>query len=337
MVSIKGKLPSAILEKLLEKFRTDDASIILGPRVGEDFAVVKMNKNLLIVHSDPITGAIRRIGWYAVHIVCNDIATSGIRPKWLVPVILLPIGRKDLLDEIIEDISSVAKELKVSIIGGHTEFTPGLDRPIISMTAFADASMEDLILTSNSKPGDKIIMTKGVGIEGTSIIANELEDILLNYIDKSIIEEAKHFSEMISVVRDAEIAANTGGVHAMHDPTEGGIAMGLQELSFSSGYGLEVYEKDMVFFDATLKIANVLGIDPLRLISSGSLLIVADKNKANKIVLNLRENGIKASIIGRILDDKDTAIIYRKNGTIMDLHKQIKEELWDVLEKYNRI
>lgn len=337
MTEIKGKLPSHVLKNVLKKFQTNDPSIVLGPSIGEDFAVIRMNKNLLVVHSDPITGATKRIGWYAVHIVCNDIATSGARPRWIVPVILLPVGRYDILNEIIEDISSVTEELGISVVGGHTEFTPGLERPIISMTAFAEASMESLILTRNSKPGDKIILTKGVAIEGTSIIAHELENILLRHISRGVIEEAKKISDMISVVRDAEVAIKFGGVHAMHDPTEGGIAMGLQELAFSSGYGLEVYEEDMIFLKPTVEIIEVLGIDPLRLISSGALLIVADKDKADEIVKGLNNEGIRASIIGEVIEDKDRRVVYRKNGGVLDLNGYIEEELWRILEKYKKL
>ncbi|OYT31561.1 MAG: AIR synthase [Thermofilum sp. ex4484_79] len=335
---LKGKLPSNLLkEKVLDKMYTRDSSVLLGPQVGEDFAVLKTSKELLVVHSDPITGAIKNIGWYAVHIVCNDIATSGVRPKWLIPVILIPVGREDLLDEIINDISSVAKELGVIIVGGHTEFTPGLDRPIISMTAIAEADLNEVVLTKNSKPGDLIILTKGVGIEGTSIIANELEDVLSKHIGRPLIESAKRLSQMISVVKDAQIAVNTGGVHAMHDPTEGGIAMGLQELAITSRYGIEVYEEKMIFLNETLKITNALDIDPLRLMSSGSLLIVASKDKASDIVSNLKREGINASIIGSIIEDKNRVVIHRKNGSVFDLTGIIEEELWNVLEKYNRL
>ena len=332
----EGKLPSKLLEEyVLRLFKKKDPRVLVGPSIGEDAAIIDFGEKVLIVHSDPITGAVKRIGWYATHVVSNDIATRGAKPKWLLPVLIIPVGKVEYLKEIVKDIAKASEEIGATVIGGHTEFTPGISRPIISMTAIGEASK--YVTTSMCKPGDKVILTKGVAIEGTSIIANELEKVLLKTLPKYIVERAKSLVNEISVIKEALIATRAGGVHAMHDPTEGGVACGLQELAIASKLGVVAYEDKMIVREETEKVLSFVGADPLKILSSGSLLIVADSSKASNIVNTLIENGIKASIIGEMQEDKNSRYIIRKSGEVMNLNKHIEEEIWRVLKRYKVI
>ena len=334
VVELEGKLPPKLLEEyVLSVLRKRDPRVIVGPSIGEDAAIIDMGDRVLVVHSDPITGAIENIGWFAVHIACNDVATRGARPLWLLPVIMVPTGRVDIIKEIVEDMRRAADEVGATVVGGHTELTPGIGRPIISMTAIGEVKKNEFLTTSNCRPGDHVILTKGVAIEGTAIIAKELEHVLKARLPSHIIEEGKKFMYKISVVKDAMIAKSVGGVHAMHDPTEGGIACGLQELAIASGLGIIAYEDKMPISSVTKEILRTVNGDPLRTISSGSLLIVADPSRSIDIVNTLKKNGIVAGIIGEMVEDRNTRLIYRVNGSTMSLKQPIEDELWRILRE----
>ena len=330
----EGKLPPSLLEKLvLGVVRKRDPRVLVGPSVGEDAAVIDFGDKVLVVHSDPITGAVRNIGWYAVHIACNDVATRGAKPRWLLPVLLVPRGRIELVERIAADVRRAADEIDATVIGGHTELTPGLNRPIVSMTAIGEAGRESYVTTSMCKPGDSIILTKGAAIEGTAIIASELEEMLRDRISRSVLERAKGFIERISIVRDAMTAISVGGVHAMHDPTEGGVAGGLQELAMASGLGVVAWEEEMIVAEETRAVLSAVGADPLRTISSGSLLIAVDPARAPAVLAGLKQRGIPASIIGRMLPDPEERYIVRSDGTRMDLSVHVEDDLWRVLRE----
>jgi hydrogenase maturation factor len=326
-----GKLPYNQLKEILSKLSREDKSVILGPAIGEDAALVDLGESILVVHADPITGAEKDIGWLSIHVAANDIATRGIRPRWLLSVILLPERSDDkLLNEIIDQIKKAADEIDATIIGGHTEITPGLDRPIIITTAIGEGKKENVLTTAGARPGDKIILTKGAGIEGTAILASELYDKLVGKVEEDVLERAKLFMREISVVKDAMIAVKVGGVHAMHDPTEGGVLGGLQEMAMASNLGIHVEEEKIPVRRETEIICRTLGVDYLKLISSGTLLISVDPLKARDIVSELRKEGIDASIIGQFREEKERVVL-RKDGSKVDLNVPIIDELWTIL------
>lgn len=326
-----GKLPYDQLRKILAKLSREDSSVILGPAIGEDAALIDLGEKVLVVHADPITGAEKDIGWLSVHVAANDIATRGVRPRWLLSVILLPerSGEK-LLNELVDQIRSAANEIDASIIGGHTEVTPGLDRPIIITTAIGEGKRGEVLTTAGAKPGDKIVLTKGAGIEGTAILASELYDKMIGKVEKDILERAKLFIKEISVVKDAMIAVKVGGVHAMHDPTEGGVLGGLQEMAMASNLGIYVEEERIPVRRETEVICRTLGVDYLKLISSGTLLIAVDPSKARDLVSELRREGIDSSIIGQFKEGEERVVI-RKNGDKVDLNIPVVDELWTIL------
>jgi thiamin-phosphate kinase len=328
----RGKLHPDLLKKaVLEHLGTADPRVLLGPHIGEDASIIDFGKKALVVHSDPITGTAENLGWLAVNVCANDIATRGVRPLWLLTVILLPENTtKTQLKNLTAQIDEAAKKLGVAVVGGHSEITPSTNKPIVITTAIGETAKGKFIRTSGAKPGDYIIVTKGAAIEGTAILATELHRQLEDKIDRKTLEDAKQFIKKTSVVEDALTAVEAGEVHAMHDATEGGIASGLQEIAWASDVGLIAYEEKIPISKETQAICSALDVDPLKTISSGALIITADPTNAQKIVKSLEKRKIRASIVGKI-NDEEGIYIFRKNGARLDLSKPVKEELWKAL------
>lgn len=333
-----GKLdPNLLRQVVLSCLGSPDPRVIVGPKIGEDAAVVDFKDRVLVVHSDPITGAIENIGWLAVNVCANDIATRGVRPLWILVVMLLPQNfNVAQLKQITDQIDEAAKELDIAVIGGHSEVTPGINRPILITTAIGEAEKGRFVSSSEAKIGDNIIVTKGVAIEGTAILSTELAEPLKMKLNRDILQRAQKFIKMISVVEDALTATEVAGVHAMHDATEGGIAGALQEIAWASNLGVVAYEEKIPIHEETKVICKALNIDPLKTISSGALIISAHPEKAEKIVAALKKRGIQASVIGKMVSEKEGSYILRRDGTKLDLSKPVKEELWIALEKYGK-
>ncbi len=330
-----GKLQPETLKKIvLSRLGVDNPRVLLGPHIGEDASVIDFGQKALVVHSDPITGAIENLGWLAVNVCANDIATRGVRPQWMLIVILLPENTTEAkLKTLTTQIDEAAKRLRIAVVGGHSEVTPNISRPIIIATAIGETQKNRFVKTSDAQPNDTLIMTKSAAIEGTAILASELAAQLESKIDKRTLEKAQHSIKMTSVVEDALTAVKAGGVHAMHDATEGGIASGLQEIAWASNVGLIAYEEKIPISNETEAICRLLGIDPLKTIGSGALIISCEPKSTKKIAAALKKKGIKASIIGKVTNDRNVAYIIRKNGTRLDLSKPVKEELWKALDK----
>lgn len=329
-----GKVPPSILERyVLSRIGAKREDVILGPSHGEDAAIIRVADQLLAVASDPVSGAVERVGWLSVHVATNDIATRGVRPSWFLSCIMLPENSEEqILDNISQQIDEAARLLGVGIIGGHTEVTPSLKHPLIMGTAIGLIKDGRYVTCSNAKPEGKIILTKGAGIEGTAILATDRVSHLTKFGDPFIKKSQSYFNK-ISVVDDALTAFNYGGVYSMHDPTEGGIAGGLHELADASNLGFKVYEEKIIINYETSQICRYFEIDPLNLISSGSLLIVSDKMKTKDILKKLHGKGIRASTIGEMSENVENRVIVRKDGYKEDLPRPITDDLWKALSK----
>ncbi len=246
-----GKLSSSLLEELLNAhFPLNDPRVVVGPKIGEDAAVIDFGDRYLVATTDPITFATDEIGWYAVHVNANDLAVRGAKPRWFQATVLLPEKKADraMVEKIFADMAAACRELNVSVIGGHTEVSHGLDRPIVAGCMLGEVSKEKLVTTSGARVGDLIIITKGIAIEGTSIIAAQKEEELRGRgYDDRFIARARAYVHTpgISVVREALIAAEHYPVHSMHDPTEGGLANGVYEIARASGRGV-IVERDAI-------------------------------------------------------------------------------------------
>ena len=301
-----GKLPPEDLFALLGALPVRDPRVILGPGIGHDAAVIKFGERLLVTKSDPITFATDEIGWYAVHVNANDIACLGATPRWFIATLLLPERKTtpQLVADIFQQSQAACAELSVTLVGGHTEITHGLNRPIIVGTMFGEVSPQQLVRSDGARPGDKILLTKGIAVEGCALLARERGEQLHDHYHLSaelLTRAARLFHEPgISVVRDAAIATASGDVHAMHDPTEGGVATGLHELTTAAGVGAVIEEQSLPLLPETEPLCSPLGIDPLGLLASGALLLAVAPQDAAQIVAALRADGIAAQIIGAI-------------------------------------
>jgi hydrogenase expression/formation protein HypE len=332
---LTGKVPPNILSQIV--FRHIGASnrrLLLGPALGEDAAIVRTRGRLLVLTTDPITGAQENAGWLSVHVNANDVATRGARPVWFLCCLLLPEqSHADTLEQIMSQVDEAAREISVTVAGGHSEITPGLHRPIVVGSMIGEMAFGRYVSTAGAKPGDKVILTKTVGLEGTAILANDLHEKLARSIGDDVIEHAKMFSRQISVVEDAMTAMKVGGVHAMHDPTEGGIICGLWEVGEASRTGMVVEEERIAVAPETKSVCKALELDPLRVLSSGSLLIAARQGNANRIIKALQRSGISASIIGAITKPEKGRILVKRDGSRVELEPPARDELYKVLDE----
>ena len=301
-----GKLPPDLLAQLLEQVDVKDPSVILGPRMGEDAALIDNGgENYLVVSSDPITFAAEQLGWYAVHVNANDIAATGGTPRWMVMTVILPEGSpSQLAQDIMRQTIDACVEIGVTLVGGHTEVTYGIDRPIAIGTMIGEVAKGRETPTSGVREGDYIILTGGLGIEGTAILAIErAEQLRAAGVSEETIRIAANLLHVpgISVVQDAQIALQTAAVHAMHDPTEGGVATALHEMADASGVGLEIHAGVMetMTLPETVEICLALDVNPVGLIAAGALIIAAAPEDASGVLAALERASIRAAVIGR--------------------------------------
>jgi len=300
-----GKLPHKMLADMLARIPGDDTRVVIGPRVGEDAAALDIGDRLLVAASDPITFATDLIGWYAVHVNANDVAVMGATPRWFLGTLLLPptVEEEDVV-RIFEQIVSACGDLGVAPIGGHTEITMDIARPILVGCMLGEVAYESLLTSGGARAGDVLILAGGIAIEGTAILAREAGEVLREKgMDSASVERARDllFDPGISVVGAAETAARVGGVTAMHDPTEGGLATGLRELALASGVGLEIEAERVPVLALARDACRLLTLDPLGLIASGSLLIAARPDAADRIVTALREESDDVAVIGHVV------------------------------------
>jgi len=329
-----GKIPAEILKQVVfENLGAKRKEVTLGPAAGIDSAVIDLGDKSLITKMDPITGALERIGWLAVNVNANNISTFGVQPSFFLSCILLPEKSKRKTVEIIStQMDRAAKELGMAIVGGHCESTPGLKNPIVVGCAMGLTEKGNYVTAAGAKAGDYIILTKTAGIEGTAILASDRKD-KLKTMRSSALKKAQEFFTKISVTKEALTAYHSGGVHAMHDPTEGGVAGGLHEMADASNLGFKISEEKIPIAKETLQICDAFDIDPLYLIASGSLLISADKNLTKNILRSLKDKEIPATVIGEFLPSPKERIITRKEGTEEKLTRPVSDHLWIALAK----
>ena len=320
-----GKIPYDILKKHVLKFQGyTSPEVLVGPKIGVDFAVVNLDGRYLIISSDPVTGIEEDIGWYAVNVSANDVATSGAKPRFLNSVILLPENSDETqVKNISKQMDNAAKNLQMTIVGGHTEITPNLKQLIVVTTAFGITNQ--YITAANAEDGDYILMTKTAGIEGTSILARIFKDRLKSINTKTTLRASEMISQ-ISIVKDAAILFGTGKVHAMHDSTEGGIIGGVHEMALASNTGFKLNEKSIEVAKETDTICNILKINPSKLLGSGSLLASVKPDEINSVINELSKHNIKGSVIGKFGGEKKEII--KNNGLTEEVQHNVIDEIW---------
>jgi hydrogenase expression/formation protein HypE len=331
-----GKLDFSLLGKLLEKYQNNpDSRVIIGPKIGEDAAVIEYPDRYLVAKTDPITFATEEIGWYAVQVNANDIATRGAVPKWFQATILLPENKTNeaLVDKIFTQIYNACNQLNITVIGGHTEISYNLDRPIVVGCMLGEVEKNKLVSTSAARPGDVIILTKGIVIEGTAIIAREKQKELRDKgYSEGFIKKCQNFiyKPGLSVLKEA-LLANQLEVHAMHDPTEGGISAGIYEIAIASQVGILLERAKIPILEEAQKLCNDYHLNPLNTITSGTLLIVTPKNESSKIISILEKKGIDSYSIGEIKDRK-FGIKIKTDNIIEDLTCSATDEITRIFE-----
>jgi len=315
------KLAVEDLLKILKVLRPTDPSVIIGPKVGEDAAVIDLGNGLaLVTHPDPISGALKFLGYLAIHVPANDVAVTGAHPKYFTPVILIPEGASlEVIEGIVSDMRKALQEISGQVVGGHTEVTDAVTHPLVITTAMGLTRKESIVRTSGAKPGDMVIMTKTAGIEGTAVLASDFKDELLRRgIPHAIVKEGEAMIRQVSVVEEALTLAEHGFANAMHDPTEGGVVGGLTEIAYASNTSIIVDESKIPLNPVTKLLASAMGVDPLKMLSSGTLIASIPKDRVDDALRAVKEEaGISATIIGKVVKRSDYLLhLTRTDGSI---------------------
>jgi hydrogenase maturation factor len=328
-----GKIRHDFLAQLLSEIDIQDNRVIMGSKIGEDAAVIDIpGKNYLVAKIDPITFATDEIGYYAVNVNVNDLVCTGAKPKWFQSTILLPSSytTKSMIEKIFHDIHDTCKSMEITVIGGHTEVTPGLTRPIVIGSLIGEVEKNNLVLTSGAESGDAIILTKGIFIEGTSIIGREKEkELIKKGYNHEFITKCKDFlyNPGISVLKEAILANNHFDIKAMHDPTEGGLATGIAEMTIASNTGAIIHEKKIKILPEPLELSKTFNLNPLNTISSGTLLIAIEEDYSYELIELMRKNNIYAEKVGNFVSKEKELKIIKKEGTTIPLDYSETDEI----------
>lgn len=326
-----GKVSETVLKRsIFKQIHTKRDEVLLGAGVGEDCAAVKLAPGeIFVISTDPITGTVKDVGMLAIQITANDLASSGAEPVGVMLTVLLPeeIEEADIR-KMMEQVEEACSRFHIQVMGGHTEVTRAVNQPVISVTGVGKVREDRLVSTAGAKPGQDILVTKWIGIEGTSIIAKEKEQELRQRFSEAFVETAKGFDQYLSVVPESQIAAEHG-VSAMHDVTEGGIYGALWEVAEASGIGLEIDLKAIPIRQETVEVCEYFELNPYYLISSGCMLMAADQG--HDLVRKLEAAGIPAAVIGKATDGKARRIW--NGGEESYLERPKTDELYKIYHK----
>ena len=322
---------------LLPRLGKSDDTVIVPPKTGVDAGVIDIgNDRVLIIAEDPIFAIPQQpldmFGWYTVHIGASDVAVMGVKPRYMTYSLLMPPETKEEdFRTIVDAIHRAALELEIAIVGGHTGYYPGFAAPTIGgVTVFAIADKHGYVTPAGATPRDDVILTKGPAIETAGILSVIKEKELLEKYPQSLVEKAKALCKQMTVVADALLAMDAGGVTAMHDATEGGVVGGLYEIASASAVGMEIHEEAFIYPDEVRMVCEAFAIDPVAAIAEGSLLITVRPNRSANVVTKLCSGGIDASIVGQVTDDVETRTIKRRDGSVDQLAIPRQDPFWPV-------
>jgi hydrogenase maturation factor len=331
-----GKLPVDLLQRLIRAYTSSIHGVVVGASIGEDAAAIEFGDNVLLAKTDPITFVAEDIGTYTIHVNANDIATMGGRPLWFLATVLLPEKgtTPERVEKIFAELSSACRGIDVAFCGGHTEITVGIDRPIVIGTMLGEVEKDRLITTAGARPGDDILLSKAIAIEGTSILAREKGEELAGIFGEEFLRRCRKLTEEpgISVLEDARIAVRNGRIHSLHDPTEGGLANALHEVAAAAGVGILVEGDRIPILKECKVLCRHYGLDPLGLIASGSLLIMVEPDDSARVMRSLERAGVAAAKIGKIVRQEDGVKI-RSEGRIKDLARFARDEIAKIMER----
>jgi hydrogenase expression/formation protein HypE len=319
------------MSRLLEFQGWPDERVVLGPQIGEDAAVIDFGDRYLVAKTDPITFVSAEIGWYLVQVNANDLATTGAVPRWLLVTLLLPEGKTtpELARRIFAQIDAACRDLHIAVVGGHTEVTHGLDRPLAIGHMLGEVAKDRWITTGGARAGDDIVLAKGIAIEGTSIIARVKSDELQRRGYSQVwIARARDYlyDPGISIVREAKLAVETSEVHAMHDPTEGGLATGLHELARAANVGIWVDGEAIPVWPECAALCAEFGLDPLGTIASGALLITMPHEQTPALLSAYQRAGVTCAVIGQVTAASQ-GLKWKSGAATIDLPRFDQDEI----------
>lgn len=322
-----GKLPNELLKSLiLSRLGNQREEVIMGPSIGEDAAILDFKEDLIVLSSDPITGSTKNLGSLAVHINVNDVATQAADPVGILFTLLLPEGTTaDEVEQIMNDAQREANKLKIDIIGGHTEVTKVVNQPLLVATVIAKVDKDHRPKKELVQAGDVVAISKVAALEGTAILAHELEDQLTDFLDDREMKHAKSYMEEVSVLKEGQISKNYN-IRYLHDVTEGGLLGALWESAVAIDKGIDIYEECIPVDPVTKKMAQKLSFDPLKMISSGSMLFIMDKNDFQDLKKDLASQQIHLTAVGEVTDDKSIRI--ERQGQWHEIESPGADELY---------
>ena len=323
-----GKLPGQLLSRLIETYATSDPSVVVGPGLGGDAAAIDVGETTIVVKSDPITFASESPARYLVDVNANDLACLGAAPRWMMVTALLPEGTTETLVEAhFRELRDACVQRGISLVGGHTEITFGLRRPLLVGVLIGEVEHDRLLRPGGARPGDVLLLSKAIAIEGTALVARELGDRLRGLVDPSLVARAADLlaDPGISVAAEAIALLEAGGITALHDPTEGGLAMGVRELALAADCGATIDRDAVPVLPETAAIAKALSIDPLGMLASGSLLAAAEPDSVERLV----SLGLGVTPIGEVTGNG--RFVLRAGGTDRELPRYDSDETARVL------
>jgi hydrogenase expression/formation protein HypE len=312
-----GKLPGELLARLIATYATSDPTVVVGPGIGGDAAAIEIGNTTVVVKSDPITFASESPAQYLIDVNANDLACLGATPRWMMVTALLPEGTtEELVESHFRELRDACLQRGISLVGGHTEITFGLGRPILVGVLIGEVEGSRLLRPGAARAGDRLILTKAIAIEGTALVARELGGRLRQTVDPEIVERAAGFlvEPGISVAAEAMALLDAGGVRALHDPTEGGLATGVRELALAAGCGATIDRAAVPIMPETAAIADALGLDPLGMLASGSLLAAAEPSAVERLL----GIGFAVTPIGELTDARN-GFVLRTDGVEREL------------------
>jgi len=332
-----GKLDIDILRELLEKHTILDPQVVLGPKIGEDAAVVDPGKGsdrYWVVTSDPITFTTDQIGYYGVVVNINDIATRGAVPRWLLATLLFPEGESlERVKDVFRQIHDACRQFGISFIGGHTEITPGIERVIFSGHMIGEVKKDRLVVTGGAQAGDLLLLIKEICIEGTSIIAREKEaELIAKGISPSLINRAKSFifEPGIEVLSAARLACDSVSVHSMHDPTEGGLINGIVEMALASEKEFAIDLEKVPIYEESRLLCQAFGLDPLGVIASGALLLTMPSSDLSRLQKAFGDAAIPVRVIGEVKEGA-ARVVVTSEGKVKEVPPFERDEVLKIL------
>jgi len=329
-----GKLPPELLRSLvLGRLGAPRPETLVPAALGVDAAAIAVDTDwACVLTCDPITTATSGAGRLAVHVVCNDLAAMGAEPLGVLATLLFPSGvDAAAIGELMADIDATARRLNVEVLGGHTEVAPGISAPLIVMSGVGKARRDRVLTAGGGRPGDVLVLTRAAALEGTHVLAGDLGARLNSLgVPDSVLDEARAYGEELSVVAEARLAVELGAT-AMHDPTEGGVLGAVWEMAEASELGFSVSVESIPVRGPTRAICQALGVDPLRLIASGALLIACPDAEA--LLRGLRHAGVEAARIGTLTDAEGGRKLIHPDGREESIDSVSRDELYRILEE----